>query len=202
MTLLLATRNPGKVRELRRLLAPLAVPLVTPDDIGLPVLAEEDHIEGGETFAENALAKARYFWGRSGMRTIADDSGLEVDALGGAPGVRSKRFAGVDGSDREVAEANNRHLLDRLRGLPASERGARFRCVLAVVGPEGEAWTVDGVTEGRILDAPEGAGGFGYDPLFHSTELGCSFATCTLDAKGQVSHRGRAAAALVGHASR
>ncbi len=197
MTLLLATRNPGKIRELRRLLTALGVSLVTPDEVGLPVLAEEDDIEGGETFAENALAKAQYFCARSGLRTLADDSGLEVAALDGAPGVRSRRFAGVDGPDTEVFAANNRHLLELLRGVPTAERGARFRCVLAVVGPDGEAWTVDGVTEGRILAAPDGVEGFGYDPLFYSEELRGTFAACSVTEKGRVSHRGRAAAALV-----
>lgn len=197
MTLLVATRNVGKVRELRRLLASLPVSLVTPDEVGLSALPEEDGIETYDTFLANARAKAEYFHRRSGLRTVADDSGLEVVALGGAPGVWSKRFAGVDGPDEQVSAANIQHLLARLGDRPATERGAQFRCVLAVVGPGGESWSVEGTTEGRILDAIDGSEGFGYDPVFYSPELGRSFGRSSGEDKGRVSHRGRAAAALV-----
>jgi XTP/dITP diphosphohydrolase len=141
--------------------------------------------ETGETFEENALQKARFIYEHTGMPTLADDSGLEVDALGGAPGVRSRRF-----SPEETAEANNRLLLARLEGV--ADRRARFVCALALVTERGEA-TVRGVAEGWIATVHHGAKGFGYDPLFHSEDLGgTTFAEADPAAKHGVSHRGRA----------
>jgi XTP/dITP diphosphohydrolase len=145
--------------------------------------------ETGETFEENALQKARFIYERTGTPTLADDSGLEVDALGGAPGVRSRRF-----SPEETAEANNRLLLSRLEGV--TDRRARFVCALALVTEHGEA-TLRGVAEGRIATAHRGAAGFGYDPLFHSDDLGgATFAEAHAADKHAVSHRGRATARL------
>jgi XTP/dITP diphosphohydrolase len=205
--LLVATRSRGKQPELRRLLAPLAVDVVFPGDIGLEETSQEAELEVHDTFEANAKAKARYFARQSGLPTIADDSGLEVDALGGAPGVHSKRFAGHDGPDHEVTSANNAELLRRLAGLPPERRGARYRCALVLSPPpqavgEGSLGlhrelVVTGVTEGRILTAPEGRGGFGYDPLFWSQDLGKSFGRATAEEKAAVSHRGRAVQALI-----
>lgn len=197
MRLLVATRSRGKQAEFGRLLAPLTADIVFPDDIGLAEYPDEDALERFETFEENARAKAEHFARRSGLPSLADDSGLEVDALGGAPGVRSKRFAGHDGPDHEVTAANNAELLRRLAGIPAAERTARYRCVLCLSRPEGGEVITSGSTEGLILVAPEGTGGFGYDPLFWSADLGVPFGIASAEAKGRVSHRGRAVEALI-----
>jgi XTP/dITP diphosphohydrolase len=197
--LLVATRSRGKQQEFRDLLAPLGCEVVFPQDIGLSHSTEEDALESFETFTENARAKAHWFATRSGLPTLADDSGLEVDALGGAPGLHSKRFAGHDGPDHLVTDANNQALLDRLAAIPAPERTARYRCVLLLFDPEAGTETVtEGVTEGRIGTQPHGSGGFGYDSLFLSDDLGITFGEATAAAKHGVSHRGRAAATLTG----
>ncbi len=196
--LLVATRSRGKQREFRALLTPLGVTILFPDDIGLLHSAAEDSLEVFETFEENARAKARWFAARSGLSTLADDSGLEVDVLGGAPGVHSKRFAGLDGGDHLVRAANNAALLSQLAAVPMSQRAARYRCVLVWHDPgTGRELVRAGTTEGRIGSAPIGSSGFGYDPLFHSTELGMTFGEATAEAKHSVSHRGRAAAAMM-----
>lgn len=202
--LVVATRSRGKIAEFRRLLAPLPFPILFPDELGLAETAQEGSLEAFDTFEQNARAKARWFAALSGLDTVADDSGLEVDALGGAPGAHSKRFAGVDGPDPAVTPHNNAELLRRLAGVPAERRTARYRCVLVLVrggmsvaSGMSEEIFVDGVAEGRILEAPQGAGGFGYDPLFWSEELGKSFGEASAEEKGRVSHRGRAAAALI-----
>lgn len=195
--LLVATRNRGKQAELRRLLAPLGVELRFPDDVGLPELPEEAAVERFETFIENARAKAEYFLARSGLPTVADDSGVEVDALGGAPGVHSRFFAGLRGPDHEVTDANNAEMLRRLAGVPEADRTARYRGVLVFARADAAEIVVTGTTEGRIGLAPSGSGGFGYDPLFVSSELGKSFGEATAAEKESVSHRARAARALV-----
>ncbi len=196
--LLVATRSRGKQAEFRALLAPLGCELVFPDDIRLASSPEEDGLERFETFEENARAKAVWFATRSGLPTLADDSGLEVDALGGEPGVHSKRFAGRDGPDHLVTAANNDVLLARLSGVPSAGRTARYRCVLVWHDPvAGTELVTVGTTEGRIAEALQGTGGFGYDPLFVSDELGVTFGVASHAAKGAVSHRGRAAAAMV-----
>lgn len=195
--LLVATRSRGKQKEFRALLAPLGVEVVFPDEIGLAESTEEDDLESFDTFEENAFAKAAWFATRSGLPTLADDSGLEVDALGGAPGVHSKRFAGFAGPEHEVTAANNAELLRRLEGVPEEKRTARYRCVLVLLLADGRKIVAEGTTEGRILDAPRGDGGFGYDPLFFSTELGMAFGEASPDAKHAVSHRGRAARQLI-----
>ena len=196
--LLVATRSRGKQVEFRVLLAPLRCEIVFPDDIGITRSAEEDALEQHETFEENARAKAAWFAARSGLPTVADDSGLEVEALGGEPGVRSKRFAGREGPDHLVTAANNDVLLARLSGVPPSARRARYRCVLVRHDPATHAEIVTvGTTEGRIAEALQGSGGFGYDPLFVSNELGVTFGAASRAAKDAVSHRGRAAAAMV-----
>lgn len=209
--LLVATRSRGKQAEFRALLAPLGRSIVFPDEIGLGETPEEATLEAFDSFESNARAKAAWFAARSGLDTIADDSGLEVDALGGAPGVHSKRFAGVEGPDHEVTAANNAELLQRLSGIPLLGRVARYRCVLVLSRvQEGDSHPrvpraeveVEGSTAGRILEAPRGSGGFGYDPLFWSEELGKSFGEATAEEKGRVSHRGRAVSALLTALSR
>lgn len=181
--LLLASANPGKVREYRDLLGDLPLELVTPAEVGL----EGEIEEGGDTYEENARRKALSLARRSGLITLADDSGLEVDALGGAPGPRSHRYHG--GSDAE----RYRFLLRQLESLPPERRAARFRCVIAIATPEGEVYTVEGVCPGQIAEKPRGEGGFGYDPVFLLPELGRTMAELSLEEKNRLSHRARAA---------
>jgi XTP/dITP diphosphohydrolase len=185
--ILLASKNPGKLRDMQHLLG--ALPLALPEGLG-------DIEETGVTFEENALLKARTVAAARGLPAIGDDSGLEVDFLGGAPGVYSARFAGAAGSGEGDA-ANNRLLLERLQGVPPEKRTARFRSVLAFVDPAGVEIVAEGACEGVILEAPRGNGGFGYDPLFFCPELGKTFGEATIEEKARVSHRARAAAALL-----
>lgn len=195
--LLVATRNEGKARELRELFAGLPFDLVFPADQFLERLLEEDDLERGTSFAENAVAKARYFAKRSGKPTLGEDSGLEVDALEGAPGVFSARWAQMHGAGAGDA-ANNALLIARLAGVPPDRRTARYRCVVAYLEtPVAKPQLVEATCEGRILEAPRGSGGFGYDPLFFSTDLQKTFAEAPAAAKHRVSHRGRAVRALV-----
>jgi XTP/dITP diphosphohydrolase len=199
--LLVATRSRGKQAEFRALLAALPFEIVFPGDIGLGESAEEAGLEVFGTFEANARSKARWFATRSQLTTIADDSGLEVDALDGAPGVHSKRFAGLDGSDEQVTAANNALLLARLDDIPDELRTARYRCCLVMTPPfdngsEPSGIVAVGVAEGRIARAPRGHHGFGYDPIFVSDELRCTFGEANSDGKHQVSHRARAVAAL------
>ena len=193
--LLLATRSAGKLRELNPMFAEAGIQVIGLEEAGIAWSPDEDAVERFATFEENAIAKARYFSGRSGLTTLADDSGLEVRALGGRPGVRSKRFSGrSDLSGQALDDANNAALLAELRGT--EDRLARYVCVAALVG-EGTECTWRGETAGRIIDAPRGTDGFGYDPYFHSEELGMTFGEATREAKEQVSHRGRAFRALI-----
>lgn len=185
----LASGNRGKLRELRELLGE-QVRLIDMRELGL-VAAEET----GSSFEENARLKAFSAAGQSGLPALSDDSGLEVDALGGAPGIYSSRYAGDDGN----ARANIRKLLKDLEGVPAGNRTARFRCVLVLVTPDNEQAPLiaEGVWEGRIAARPEGHGGFGYDPVFLDERTGKCAALMSAAEKGQASHRGRAARELV-----
>ena len=195
MTLLVATRSPGKQREVRRLLAP--IPILFPDDAGVAPDPAEDRLELGDTFLANARAKAEFFARKTGLPTVADDSGLEVLALGGLPGVRSKRWAGSPATGEELDRANNDELLRRLFGAPAPRRRARYRCVLAYLPSPGAAPEIfEGECAGSILEGPRGGGGFGYDPLFLSDDLGKSFGEASDAEKDAASHRGRAFRAL------
>jgi XTP/dITP diphosphohydrolase len=202
--LLVATRNAGKAREIRELFTGLPFELVFPEEQFLEQLPEEAELERGSTYAENAVAKARYFARRSSLPTLAEDSGLEVDALHGEPGVYSARFAALRGG-REPAvpeggmeAANNALLLERLAAVPEAERTARYRCIVAYVeATPGAPHLVEATCAGRMLTAPRGRGGFGYDPLFFSTDLGMSFGEAPAAAKHRVSHRGRAIRALI-----
>ena len=197
MKLLAATRSRGKQPEIRRVLEPAGVEVIFPDDAGLREDPIEDTLELAETFEGNARRKAEHFARRSGLPTVADDSGLEVFALGGAPGVRSRRWADAAGSGEEIDAANNAELLRRLRGAPAQRRRARYRCVLVLLREAGAVPQVfEGVATGSILEEPRGNGGFGYDPLFLSDDLGRTFGEATPEEKDAVSHRGRALRAL------
>lgn len=197
MKLLAATRSGGKQREFRRILEPAGVDLVFPDEVGAYEDPAEDLLELGETFEANARRKAEHFARRTGLPTVADDSGLEVFALGGEPGVRSRRWAGAAGTADRVDAANNAELLRRLRGAPEHRRRARYRCVLVLLRrPEAIPETFEGSCAGRILESPAGTGGFGYDPLFWSDDLGKSFGEAAPEEKDEVSHRGRALRAL------
>jgi XTP/dITP diphosphohydrolase len=193
--LVFATRNPGKLVELRQLLPGAAVLGI--DEAAARIgraIPEVD--EDADTFVGNAAKKAREVSLATGLPALADDSGLEVDALGGAPGVWSARYAGPGADDA----ANNAKLLAALTGVPAARRTARFRSVLAladVTGPLGDAViTADGACDGVVLDAPRGTGGFGYDPLFLVPELGQTFAELGVGTKGELSHRARAMQAI------
>lgn len=185
--LLLATTNKGKIREYATLLGGLPVEVVTLAEVGI----EADVKETGATIAENAVLKATEYARRSGLLTLADDSGLEVDALGGEPGPRSARYAGQGVSDEE----RNRFLLKKLERVPGERRTARFRCVIAVATPEGGVRTAEGTCEGIVAREPRGSNGFGYDPIFSIPSLGRHMAELALDQKNRVSHRGKAMAA-------
>lgn len=204
--LVVATGNPGKLREFRALLAGLPFEVVSQADLGV-----EPAEETGTTFLANALLKARHARRATGLAALADDSGLEVDALQGAPGVHSARYAGAGASDA----ANNAKLVAALAGVPAAKRGARYRCVLvylpapaaaggarAAHAPESAPVVAEGAWEGRIVDAPRGGGGFGYDPHFLVPELGLTAAELDAERKNRISHRGLAMRSLRDHLSR
>ena len=190
--LLVATRNPGKVREIREILADYPeLDIVGLDTLAVPETAEEDALEVFDTFEENALAKARYFARLTGELTLADDSGICVDALGGAPGVRSRRFApGPDLRGPEQDQANNAYLLQQLAGMPETARTAQYVCAAALAGPNDAVFL--GRCEGLVLEEPRGAGGFGYDPLFYIPSERCTFGELDPVRKNEISHRGRA----------
>ncbi len=187
--LVLATSNRGKLAELQPLLADAGYVLVTQSELGV-----DDAIEDGLTFVENALIKARHASRTTGLPALADDSGLVVPALGGAPGLYSARYAGEHGNHA----ANIRKLLGELAGRPAADRRAHFYCVLVLVRhPEDpQPLIAEGAWDGSILEAPRGSGGFGYDPVFLSPEFGCSAAELAPADKHRLSHRGRAIARL------
>jgi XTP/dITP diphosphohydrolase len=196
--IVLATRSPHKLRELRQLLGPIDAELVSLDDVGLDAAIEP--VEDGTTFGANARLKARFYARATRLPTLADDSGLEVDALGGAPGVRTRRYAGEHATDDD----NNRKLLAALAGLPPERRGARYVCDLALAlpdrpGPRGGiriAAETRGTCRGRIATEPRGTGGFGYDPIFEPASErpgGRTFGQWTPEAKNAISHRAKAA---------
>ncbi|WP_022852429.1 XTP/dITP diphosphatase [Thermodesulfatator atlanticus] len=188
ITLVLATRNSGKIKEIKALLADLPVEVKSVGDF--PQAPEVE--ETGKTFFENAFKKAKEVAEATGELCLADDSGIEVDALGGAPGVYSARFAGEDATD----EANIAKLLKELEGIPPEKRSARFKCVMVVYHPSGKWFKAEGVWEGQITEEPKGNLGFGYDPVFLVPELGKTAAELTLEEKNKLSHRGKALAEL------
>lgn len=201
MHFLLATRNPHKAREIREILSTRSgLTVETLDEAGVSYEPAEEKIEVFDTFAANALAKARYFARRTGASTLADDSGLVVDALGGAPGVRSRRFAADAGAARAPGEsedeANNRHLLARLANVATPQRTARYVCAATAVLMNGGCYSAIGTWEGRITHEPRGRGGFGYDPLFALADRACTAAELAPDEKRRLGHRGAAFRAL------
>lgn len=200
MRLLVATRSRHKMAEIRQILDGVeGLELVDLEQAGVEPSPAEDELEPHDTFEENARSKAEHFHGLTGLATVADDSGIEVDALGGAPGVRSKRFAperGLEGEARDTA--NNRHLVELLRGVPAERRTARYVCVAVLVTEGREPLTVRGEAGGVVVAEPRGSGGFGYDPHVLDRELGITFAEMSPAQKNSRSHRGRAFRALRG----
>jgi XTP/dITP diphosphohydrolase len=193
--IVLATRSAGKLRELRPLFAARGFTVTDLGEAGIPETAEENALEVYTSFEENALAKGRYFAGRTGLPVVADDSGIEVRALGGRPGVRSKRWSERPDLDGQALDdENNRLLLSLLAGQ--ADRRARYVCAAAYVDGEREVVRRGEVT-GVITDQPRGANGFGYDPFFRSDELGKTFGEASLAEKETVSHRARAFVALI-----
>ena len=180
--LLLATNNPGKIIEMRELLVDIEVELVTPGQLGLDLQVEES----GHSYAENSALKARAYARKAKILTLADDSGLEVNALDGAPGVRSARYAKGHDGDRVTA------LLTQLFDVPWEQRTARFRCVVVIAMPTGELYSAKGVCEGQIAFEPTGRGGFGYDPVFYLPTHDCTMAQLPQEEKNRISHRERA----------
>ena len=193
--LVVATRSPDKLREIQQILGPAeGVRLRTLAEVGIAESEAEEGIEVYDTFEANALAKARFFAELVDAMVLADDSGLCVDALGGEPGVRSKRFSGrTDLRGVELDAANNRLLLQRLAGVPAEQRSARYVCAVALVEPQ-SGWeeVARGECEGAILDEARGTGGFGYDPLFYLPSEGRTFGEVDPQVKNRLSHRARA----------
>lgn len=188
--IVLASGNTGKIRELTELLAPLGLQIVSQRELGV-----DDADETGLSFVENAILKARHAARLTGLPALADDSGLEVDALDGAPGIYSARYAGLPSNDHN----NNAKLLQALAEVPEAERGARFCCLLAFVlhTDDPTPLIAEGYWNGRILSAPRGDNGFGYDPLFWVPDAGCASAELSKADKGQRSHRGQALRALL-----
>jgi XTP/dITP diphosphohydrolase len=183
--LLLATNNKGKLLEYKSLLSDLPLELVSPREVGIATEVNEV----GKSLEENARLKATILAAESQLLALADDSGLEVDALGGEPGRLSARYAGEGASDRDRVN----YLLTRLEGVAWESRTARFRCVIAIATPEGEAEFCFGECHGFITFEPKGEQGFGYDPVFYLPELGKTMAELPLEVKNQISHRGKAA---------
>lgn len=184
LKLLLATNNPGKLVEMQALLGDLALELVTPEQIGVNLNVKED----GSTYAQNAALKAQAFAAVSNLLTIGDDSGLEVDALNGAPGLYSARFSPMPGA----TDADRRaYLLTKLNGKPEPWH-ARFRCAIAIANPQGSLFFTEGICEGRIISQERGLNGFGYDPIFLLPEFGQTMAQLDSPEKNKVSHRARA----------
>ena len=185
LKLVIATNNPGKIREYQQLLKGLPCELVTLAAAGISTPV----VESGTTFEENARLKATHYAALARLITLADDSGLEVDALDGEPGVRSARYAGDNASDEERLI----YLLSRLKDVPWEKREAHFRCVIVVATPEGKIEFCHGECSGIITFTPQGNGGFGYDPVFYLPQLGKTMAEIPMETKNQISHRARAA---------
>ncbi|HUU28796.1 MAG TPA: XTP/dITP diphosphatase [archaeon] len=189
--LLIATRNRGKAAEFKEILSGLPVEVIGPDALSAPVPECE---EAGSSFYENAKSKAEHWCCHTGLACLADDSGLVVDALDGAPGIYSARFAGENATDQE----NIQRLLGLLEGIKSSQRSASFHCCLVLSRPGKRPLAFQGICQGLILTEPVGSGGFGYDPVFFYPPLGCSFAQLAPEEKNRVSHRARALQKLRG----
>lgn len=183
--LLLATNNEGKVREYKSLLRGIPFELVTPAEVGITT----EVVEVGGSLEENARLKATVLSRESQLLALADDSGLEVDALGGEPGRLSARYAGEGASDRDRVS----YLLAKLEGVPREKRTAHFKCVIAIATPDGDVELCSGECQGLIAFEPAGEGGFGYDPIFYLPEMGKTMAELSPETKNRISHRGKAA---------
>ena len=186
--IIIATTNEGKMKEFRALLAHKDVEILSMKEAGINIEIEEN----GKTFEENSAIKAKTVCEYSGCLCLSDDSGLEIDYLGGEPGIYSARYLGHD----TPYEVKNRMIIERLKEVPKEKRTARFVCSVAAAFPDGRVLTVKDTMEGRIADAPAGKGGFGYDPIFFVPEFHCSTAELTMEQKNEVSHRGKALRAM------
>ena len=186
--IIFATSNAGKMKEIREILKGLNVEILSMKEAGI----DADIVEDGKTFEENALIKARTIRELTGCLVLADDSGLEVDALNKEPGIYSARYMGEDTS----YDLKNANIIERLSGLSGEERSARFVCVIAAVSPDGSEETCQGTIEGQIAYAPAGENGFGYDPIFYVPEYDCTTAQLTPEQKNEISHRGKALKAM------
>lgn len=185
--LLIATDNPGKLKEYREVFKELPLAVTSPQEEEISLLVEEC----GRSYAENAILKARAYARASGLLTLADDSGLEVEALGGAPGIFSSRYGG-----KASDEDRYRLLLEEMKGTPRDKRQARFVCFAALATPQGEVEIAEGSCRGVIAFAPRGKHGFGYDPVFYLPEQGCTMAELEPEVKNRISHRARAASKI------
>jgi XTP/dITP diphosphohydrolase len=183
--ILIATTNQGKLSEYRQLFHGLRLEMVTLKDVGVNTVLDESYL----TYAENAIDKASTYAAISGLMTLADDSGLEVEALGNQPGVKSARYAGENASDADRVN----YLLSKLKNVPFEKRKAKFKCVIAIAVPYGPAQITEGECEGVIAIKPRGSNGFGYDPIFYFPELGKTMAELTPEVKNEISHRAKAA---------
>ena len=193
MRLVVATRSQDKMREIRQILSDVNhLELMSLEEAGVPYSLEEEGLEPFDTFEENAKSKASYYREMTGLPTVAEDSGLVVDALGGRPGVRTKRFAPGDLEGKERDRANNAHLLELMAEVPLEERTARYVCVAALALTANRVECFRGEAPGRVLEAPKGTSGFGYDPVMLHEESGRSYAELTAQEKNALSHRGKA----------
>lgn len=186
--IIFATGNAGKMKEIRLILGDLGCEVLSMKEAG----ADMDIVEDGTSFAENAEIKARAVWSRTGDIVLADDSGLEIDYIGGEPGIYSARYMGEDTS----YEVKNRNLIDRLEGAPEEARTARFICNIAAVLPDGKVLHTEAAMEGVIAHEPAGSGGFGYDPILLIPEYGVTSAELSMEQKNRISHRGKALEAM------
>lgn len=186
--IIFATGNEGKMREIRLILADLGLPILSMKEAG----AEPEIVENGATFGENAEIKARAVWNLTGDIVLADDSGLEVDYIGGEPGIYSARYLGED----TPYEVKNRSIIERLKEAGGQERSARFVCNIAAMLPDGQVLHTEAVMEGLIAGEPAGEGGFGYDPILYLPEFGKTSAEITMEQKNEISHRGKALRAM------
>lgn len=188
-TVIIASGNQGKLKEFKELMKGLPVEVKSLKDY--PGIG--DIVEDGVSFAENAYIKAKAVFDATGCLSIADDSGLEVDALNGAPGIYSARYAGEEKDDA----ANNEKLLDKMTDIPDGKRGAQFRCAIVAIDKNGKRYDAEGIVRGEILHTPQGENGFGYDPLFYIEEFGRTTAELSMDEKNKISHRGQAVRQMV-----
>lgn len=186
--IIFATGNEGKMREIRLILADLGLPILSMKEAG----AEPEIVEDGSAFGENAEIKARAVWNLTGDIVLADDSGLEVDYIGGEPGIYSARYLGED----TPYEVKNRSIIERLKEARGQERGARFVCSIAAMLPDGRVLHTEAVMEGLIAGEPAGKGGFGYDPILYLPQFGKTSAEITMEQKNEISHRGKALRAM------